>query len=186
MYTWIGLLVFIYSFISSIFFLSNSKTLNFLSHFLWGLQSWNLIYTWGQRVDLLCTPYTSSQNILYFSSFFCLSNWQRLKTCTYKIVSTYLWWLLRGVCELCSLSAIFWIVIPSSRYKLVTKYTWPNFRGSDYDGVKVIIKEMGFENDVKYGKSRIFIRSPQTLFALEEARDKFIPRLVMFLQRVGL
>ena len=67
----------------------------------------------------------------------------------------------------------------------MTKYTWPNYRGSDFEGVKVIIQEMGFENDVKYGKSRIFIRSPQTLFALEEARDKFIPRLVMCLQRVG-
>ena len=33
MCTWIRLLVFIYSFISSIFFLSNSKILNFLSHF---------------------------------------------------------------------------------------------------------------------------------------------------------
>ena len=44
---------------------------------------------------------------LYFSSFFCLSNWQRLKTCIYTIVSTYLWWLRPGVCELCSLSAIF-------------------------------------------------------------------------------
>ena len=71
------------------------------------------------------------------------------------------------------------------RYKLVTKYTWPNFRGSDYDGVKVIIQEMGIEHDVEYGKSRIFIRSPQTLFALEEAREKFIPPLVMFLQRVS-
>ena len=29
-------------------------------------------------------------------------------------------------------------------YKLVTKYTWPNFRGSDLDGVKVIIPEKGF------------------------------------------
>ena len=68
---------------------------------------------------------------------------------------------------------------------MVTKYTWPNFRGSDYDGVKVIIQEMGIEHDVEYGKSRIFIRSPQTLFALEEAREKFIPPLVMFLQRVS-
>ena len=41
MYTWIGLLMFIYSFIFSIFFLSNSKTLNFCHAFLWGLQSWN-------------------------------------------------------------------------------------------------------------------------------------------------
>ena len=48
---------------------------------------------------------------LYFSSFFCLSNEQRLKTCFFKIVSTYLWWLLPGVCELCSLSAIFGTVL---------------------------------------------------------------------------
>ena len=33
MFTWMRLLVFIYSFISSIFFFSNFKTLNFLSHF---------------------------------------------------------------------------------------------------------------------------------------------------------
>ena len=43
---------------------------------------------------------------LYFSSFFCLSNWQRLKTCICKIVSAYLWWLQPGICELCSLSAV--------------------------------------------------------------------------------
>ena len=41
MYTWIGLLMFIYSLIFSICFLSNSKTLNFCHTFLWGLQSWN-------------------------------------------------------------------------------------------------------------------------------------------------
>ena len=40
-YTWIGLLMFIYSFIFSIFFLSNSKTSNFCRTFLWGLQRWN-------------------------------------------------------------------------------------------------------------------------------------------------
>ena len=66
-------------------------------------------YTHGQRFDLLCTSVTSSQNILVplFSSFFCLSSWQRLKTCIYKIVSAYLWWLWPGVCELCSLTALF-------------------------------------------------------------------------------
>ena len=43
---------------------------------------------------------------LYLSSFFCLSNQQRLETCFYKIVSTYLSWLWPGVCELCLLCAI--------------------------------------------------------------------------------
>ena len=55
---------FIYSFISSIFFLLNSKTLNFsvtLFCEAYKVETW---YTHGQRVDLLCTPDTSSQNIL--------------------------------------------------------------------------------------------------------------------------
>ena len=69
-YTWIGLLVFTYSFISSIFFLSNSKTLNFLSHFSVRPTKVETWYTHGQRVDLLCTPNTSSQNILVSLFFF--------------------------------------------------------------------------------------------------------------------
>ena len=73
MCTWIRLLVFIYSFISSIFFPSNSKTLNFLS--LFSVRPTKLLldsfwYTHGQRVDLLCTPNTISQNILVPLRFF--------------------------------------------------------------------------------------------------------------------
>ena len=68
---------------------------------------------------------------------------------------------------------------------MITKYTWPNYHGSVYDGVKTIIEHMGFEDDVKYGKSKIFIRSPQTLFALEEERDKFIPPIILFIQKVS-
>ncbi|XP_041366127.1 unconventional myosin-Id-like [Gigantopelta aegis] len=71
------------------------------------------------------------------------------------------------------------------RYKCITKQTWPNYKGSDYDGVKSIINTKGFQDDVKYGRSKIFIRSPQTIFALEEARDATIPTIVKFLQRVA-
>ncbi|WAQ94639.1 MYO1D-like protein [Mya arenaria] len=46
-----------------------------------------------------------------------------------------------------------------------------------------IISHMRFDDDVEYGKSKIFIRSPQTLFALEEERDKFIPGIILFLQK---
>ena len=118
-YSWNGLLVFIYSFISSIFFLSNSKTLNFLSHF--SVRPTKLKLDTHTGKGLICCVHqipvcVSSQNILVplFFFFFCLSNWERLKTCIYKIVSTYLWLLRPGVCELCSLSAIFPVLSESS------------------------------------------------------------------------
>ena len=52
-----------------------------------------------------------------------------------------------------------------------SQYTWPNFRGgSDKDGVRTLIEEKGFQDDVQYGHTKIFIRSPRTLFALEKVR----------------
>lgn len=70
------------------------------------------------------------------------------------------------------------------RYKMISQYTWPNFRaGSDRDGVHVLIEEKGFSQDVKYGHSKIFIRSPRTLFSLEEQRNEMIPHIVILLQK---
>ena len=78
------LLVFIYSFS----FLADSQTLNFWSHFSVRPTKLKLDTHMGKGL-MWCTPNTSSQNI-HAPLFFCLSNWQRLKTCIYKIVSTYL------------------------------------------------------------------------------------------------
>ena len=70
------------------------------------------------------------------------------------------------------------------RYKMISQYTWPNFRGgTDKDGVRTLMNEKGFNNDVKYGHTKIFIRSPQTLFALEKARSDLIPSIVILLQK---
>lgn len=70
------------------------------------------------------------------------------------------------------------------RYKMISQYTWPNFRsGSDKDGVRTLMDEKGFSDDVKYGHTKIFIRSPQTLFALEKARSDLIPSIVILLQK---
>jgi myosin I len=45
------------------------------------------------------------------------------------------------------------------RYKMISQYSWPNFRaGSDKDGVKVLMQEKNFINDVKFGHTKIFIR----------------------------
>ena len=70
------------------------------------------------------------------------------------------------------------------RYKMISQYTWPNFRsGTDKDGVKVLMNEKNFSHDVKFGKTKIFIRSPQTLFSLEQQRNDMIPHIVILLQK---
>ena len=76
MCTWIRLLMFIYSFISSIFFLSNSKTLDFLSHFSVKPTKLKLDTHMGKLL-ICCVHQLQAARIylfLYFSSFFCLSN----------------------------------------------------------------------------------------------------------------
>ncbi|XP_069680956.1 unconventional myosin ID isoform X2 [Periplaneta americana] len=71
------------------------------------------------------------------------------------------------------------------RYKMISQFTWPNFRaGSDKDGTRVLIEERKFAHDVKYGNTKIFIRSPATLFALETARSELIPGIVILLQKL--
>lgn len=67
---------------------------------------------------------------------------------------------------------------------MISQFTWPNFRGgTDKDGVKVIMDENKFTEDVKYGKTKIFIRSPRTLFALENSRNALIPGIVTLIQK---
>ena len=75
MYTWIRLLVLIYSFISSIVFLSNSKTLNFLSHFPVRLtkSSRNLIHIWAMGWSTAYTKYKQPEYTRSFIFFFFLS-----------------------------------------------------------------------------------------------------------------
>ena len=67
---------------------------------------------------------------------------------------------------------------------MITKTTWPTYHGNSKDGAKTIINHHGFSQDVQYGKTKVFIKSPQTVFTLEETRSKIIPDIVMFLQKV--
>jgi len=70
------------------------------------------------------------------------------------------------------------------RYKCISPVTWPNFRGGGpKDGVSVILKHMRVMDDAVFGKTKIFIRTPRTIFELEEARSACLPRLVTFLQK---
>uniref|UniRef100_A0A672ZM36 Myosin IHb n=1 Tax=Sphaeramia orbicularis TaxID=375764 RepID=A0A672ZM36_9TELE len=56
------------------------------------------------------------------------------------------------------------------RYKPLCPDTWPNWRGTAAEGVRCLIKYLGYRSDeYKMGRTKIFIRHPKTLFATEDA-----------------
>ncbi|KAI4892993.1 hypothetical protein NFI96_015866 [Prochilodus magdalenae] len=71
------------------------------------------------------------------------------------------------------------------RYKMTCEYTWPNhLMNSDREAVEQIVVQHGFEGDVAYGHTKLFVRTPRSLFTLEQERNALIPILVLFLQKV--
>ncbi|XP_016110438.1 unconventional myosin-Id [Sinocyclocheilus grahami] len=71
------------------------------------------------------------------------------------------------------------------RYKMISEFTWPNHDlPSDKEAVKRLLQSCGFEHDVAYGKTKVFIRTPRTIFSLEEQRAEMVKRIVLFLQKV--
>jgi len=70
---------------------------------------------------------------------------------------------------------------------MICAVTWPNFKhGSERYGTQAIIDDCRAGQDVQYGKTKIFIRSPQTLFELEKRRTDKIPAICTTLQKVRL
>lgn len=72
------------------------------------------------------------------------------------------------------------------RYKMTCEYTWPHhLMSSDREAVEMIVDQHGFKDDVSYGNTKLFVRTPRSLFTLEQERAALIPILVLFLQKVG-
>lgn len=70
------------------------------------------------------------------------------------------------------------------RYKMLSQYTWPNFRGgNDKEGVKVLLEEKKIISDCQFGHTKVFIRTPRSLFQLERERNEMIPNIVILLQK---
>ena len=69
---------------------------------------------------------------------------------------------------------------------MTCEYTWPNhLMATDREAVEAIVTQHGFQDDVAYGHTKLFVRSPRSLFSLEQERAALIPILVLFLQKVG-
>ncbi|XP_047117014.1 unconventional myosin-Ie-like [Schistocerca piceifrons] len=60
-----------------------------------------------------------------------------------------------------------------NRYAILTKETWPHWKGDEKQGVEVIMKSVNMErNQYQLGISKVFIKAPESLFMLEELRER--------------
>lgn len=58
------------------------------------------------------------------------------------------------------------------RYKMLSSKTWPNpARNNMKDATSAILHDMRLIDDVVFGNTKIFIRSPNTLFQLEKVHS---------------
>ncbi|XP_062420923.1 unconventional myosin-Ib isoform X1 [Pungitius pungitius] len=71
------------------------------------------------------------------------------------------------------------------RYKMLCKRTWPHWRGPAREGVEVLMADLQVPaDDFSYGRSKIFIRNPRTLFSLEERRRQCLQDLASLIQKI--
>ncbi|XP_067170062.1 unconventional myosin-Ia isoform X2 [Apteryx mantelli] len=71
------------------------------------------------------------------------------------------------------------------RYKMLCKKTWPRWAGSERTGVEVLLAELPIPaEELAYGHSKLFIRSPRTLFDLERRRQERVAELATLIQKM--
>ncbi|XP_019384614.1 PREDICTED: unconventional myosin-Ig [Crocodylus porosus] len=70
------------------------------------------------------------------------------------------------------------------RYKMTCEYTWPNhLMATDQEATQALVDQHGLQGEVAYGRSKLFIRTPRTLVALEKQRAQLVPIIVLLLQK---
>ena len=71
------------------------------------------------------------------------------------------------------------------RYKMLSSATWPSWQGSPRDGIKDLFNCLHFDQEeFAYGKTKVFIRNPLTLFTMEEMRRARLHDLATLLQKM--
>ncbi|CAL1271380.1 unnamed protein product [Larinioides sclopetarius] len=69
------------------------------------------------------------------------------------------------------------------RYKCLCPDTWPSYGGSAKDGVKLLVQYLGYKpEEYAFGKSKIFIRFPKTLFQTEDEFQRYKHVLATIIQ----
>ncbi|XP_076136370.1 myosin IEb [Alosa pseudoharengus] len=59
------------------------------------------------------------------------------------------------------------------RYAILTKETWPTWKGDERKGVLHLLSSVNMDSDqYQLGKTKVFIKAPESLFLLEEMRER--------------
>ncbi|XP_050785759.1 unconventional myosin-Ie-like isoform X2 [Gopherus flavomarginatus] len=59
------------------------------------------------------------------------------------------------------------------RYAILTPETWPSWRGDEKQGVVHLLRSVNMDPDqYQLGQSKVFIKAPESLFLLEEMRER--------------
>ncbi|XP_075431928.1 unconventional myosin-Ie isoform X2 [Ascaphus truei] len=59
------------------------------------------------------------------------------------------------------------------RYAILTTETWPSWRGDEKQGVLHLLHSVNMESDqFQLGRTKVFIKAPESLFLLEEMRER--------------
>ncbi|CAH0517748.1 unnamed protein product [Peronospora belbahrii] len=74
------------------------------------------------------------------------------------------------------------------RFRLLSKETYPEFRGSDKKGTQAVLRAATkllpqLENEVQLGKTMVFIQTPEIFFELEKLREKKLGSFAMRIQK---
>nr|XP_039262596.1 unconventional myosin-Ie-like isoform X1 [Styela clava] len=60
-----------------------------------------------------------------------------------------------------------------NRYAILTPETWPRWRGEEKGGIKHLMNHVNMDPDQwQCGKTKLFVKNPESLFLLEEMRDR--------------
>ncbi|NXB93520.1 MYO1A protein, partial [Vidua chalybeata] len=71
------------------------------------------------------------------------------------------------------------------RYKMLNPRTWPRWDGGDREGTEVLLAGLAFPaEELAFGHTKIFIRSPRTLFDLERRRQERVAQLATLIQKM--
>nr|XP_033794871.1 unconventional myosin-Ia isoform X3 [Geotrypetes seraphini] len=71
------------------------------------------------------------------------------------------------------------------RYKMLSKATWPRWKGNAREGVEVLLSDLHIPSEeLAYGRSKIFIRNPRTLFQLEDSRRQRMQDLATLIKKI--
>ena len=70
------------------------------------------------------------------------------------------------------------------RYAILTRETFPTWNGPVNEGIKRIMDSVEMDRqEWQLGKSKVFIKSPESLFSLEEQRDRKYHYFAKIIQR---